>query len=100
MNIIASCLLAALSVANHGKAFAFQSTPQIHHRTTPITSNEKESSSFHQLSAASVDDPEYEPLGLPARPGRTLKVAIAGGGVGGLTAALYMLKKVRPWGIC
>jgi 2-polyprenyl-6-methoxyphenol hydroxylase-like FAD-dependent oxidoreductase len=29
-----------------------------------------------------------------------LKVAIAGGGVGGLTAALYMLKKVRPWGIC
>jgi zeaxanthin epoxidase len=34
-----------------------------------------------------------ESLGLPARPGRPLKVAIAGGGVGGLTAALYMLKK-------
>jgi len=36
---------------------------------------------------------EYDLLGLPARPGRTLKIAIAGGGVGGLTAALCMLKK-------
>jgi zeaxanthin epoxidase len=36
---------------------------------------------------------EYEELSLPARPGRPLKIAIAGGGVGGLTAALYMLKK-------
>lgn len=35
----------------------------------------------------------YELLSLPARPGRPLKVAIAGGGVGGLTAALCMLKK-------
>lgn len=34
-----------------------------------------------------------ELLGLPARPGRPLKVAIAGGGVGGLTTALCMLKK-------
>lgn len=34
-----------------------------------------------------------ELLGLPARPGRSLKVAIAGGGVGGLSTALYMLKK-------
>lgn len=34
-----------------------------------------------------------ELLGLPARPGRPLKVAIAGGGVGGLTAALCCLKK-------
>ncbi len=35
----------------------------------------------------------FEELSLPARSGRPLKVAIAGGGVGGLTAALYMLKK-------
>lgn len=40
-----------------------------------------------------VNTEEFELLGLPARPGRPLKVAIAGGGVGGLTAALYMLKK-------
>ena len=32
-------------------------------------------------------------LSRPSRPGRPLKVAIAGGGVGGLTTALCMLKK-------
>lgn len=42
---------------------------------------------------AGATDDNYDLLGLPARPGRPLKVAIAGGGVGGLTAALYMLKK-------
>ena len=36
---------------------------------------------------------EEELLSLPARPGRPLKVIIAGGGVGGLTTALCMLKK-------
>jgi zeaxanthin epoxidase len=36
---------------------------------------------------------DYELLGRPARPGRPLKVAIAGGGVGGLTSALCLLKK-------
>jgi len=92
MNIFGSCLL-VLGVASHGKAFAFQTTPQICQRT-PL-------SSPIQLSAASVDDDttttttitDYDLLGLPARPGRQLKIAIAGGGVGGLTAALYMLKK-------
>jgi len=34
-----------------------------------------------------------ELLGRPARPGRQLRVAIAGGGVGGLTTALCMLKR-------
>jgi zeaxanthin epoxidase len=38
-------------------------------------------------------DVTSELLGRPARPGRPLKVAIAGGGVGGLTTALCMLKK-------
>ena len=44
-------------------------------------------------AAESVLSQSFESLGLPARPGRPLKVAIAGGGVGGLTAALCMLKK-------
>lgn len=44
-------------------------------------------------SSASSSIADNNLLGLPARPGRPLKVAIAGGGVGGLTAALYMLKK-------
>jgi len=44
-------------------------------------------------STITNDDPlEYDLLRRPARPGRDLKVAIAGGGVGGLSAALYMLK--------
>jgi hypothetical protein len=55
-----------------------------------------------RLSATTVVDMENrngqnvaasELLGLPSRPGRQLKVAIAGGGVGGLTTALCMLKK-------
>jgi zeaxanthin epoxidase len=46
-----------------------------------------------QMSTTADDLTEYEKLGLPARDGRSLKVAIAGGGVGGLTAALCMLKK-------
>jgi len=44
-------------------------------------------------AATTVANLETELLGRPARPGRTLKVAIAGGGVGGLTTALCMLKK-------
>lgn len=35
----------------------------------------------------------FELLSLPARVGRPLNIAIAGGGVGGLTAAFFMLKK-------
>lgn len=48
-----------------------------------------------QMSTESGDSSSalFEDLSLPARPGRPLKVAIAGGGVGGLTSALYMLKK-------
>jgi zeaxanthin epoxidase len=41
-----------------------------------------------------------ELLGLPARQGRPLKVVIAGGGVGGLTAALCMLKKGFDVTVC
>jgi len=51
--------------------------------------NAKRSTPTLTMSASS----DYDLLGLPARPGRPLKVAIAGGGVGGLTAALCMLKK-------
>ena len=53
--------------------------------------------SFHStLSQVENNDNDtvvYEQLSLPARKGRPLKVAIAGGGVGGLTTALCLLKK-------
>jgi zeaxanthin epoxidase len=51
-----------------------------------------ESTAMTEQSSTNYQTP-YELLSLPARPGRPLKVAIAGGGVGGLTCALYMLKK-------
>ena len=89
MKIVASCILALGAVS---QVSAFASTK------SPLAAQKAQV----QLSAVSVDDSEapivpadtdFELLGLPARPGRPLKVAIAGGGVGGLTAAYYMLKK-------
>lgn len=46
-----------------------------------------------KAAVAGDNPPDYELLGRPARPGRPLKVAIAGGGVGGLSTALTMLKR-------
>ena len=92
MKIIASCLLALGAINQEVAAFGITKSAR-----TPLV----------QLNTASVDDvdttngsldtvdTDFELLGLPARPGRPLKIAIAGGGVGGLTAAYYMLKKVR-----
>eukprot|EP00549_Striatella_unipunctata_P001277 CAMPEP_0118685014 /NCGR_PEP_ID=MMETSP0800-20121206/6988_1 /TAXON_ID=210618 ORGANISM="Striatella unipunctata, Strain CCMP2910" /NCGR_SAMPLE_ID=MMETSP0800 /ASSEMBLY_ACC=CAM_ASM_000638 /LENGTH=548 /DNA_ID=CAMNT_0006581833 /DNA_START=95 /DNA_END=1741 /DNA_ORIENTATION=+ len=40
-----------------------------------------------------VESEGFERLSRPARDGRPMSVAIAGGGVGGLTTALYMLKQ-------
>ncbi|KAG7363637.1 FAD-dependent monooxygenase [Nitzschia inconspicua] len=56
-------------------------------------SNLRMSTTEETVTSSSTSSNEYDLLGLPARPGRPLKVAIAGGGVGGLTAAMYMLKK-------
>lgn len=47
----------------------------------------------HQTCMREANDDNFELLSRPARPGRPLTVALAGGGVGGLTAALCMLKK-------
>jgi zeaxanthin epoxidase len=105
MRIIAGCLVAlgAFNVPK-GMAFVFQQpnggthSQKIMTRTNPtINSNLQQpfasSSSLLKMSTTTTEDESYDLLGLPARPGRPLKVAIAGGGVGGLTAALYMLKK-------
>lgn len=45
------------------------------------------------FSTEEAEDVSFEKLSLPARDGRPLKIAIAGGGVGGLAGALCMLKK-------
>ena len=72
-------------------AWAFQSPSRVQHRLAqqhPIAVLASTAADTSDTTSAS-----FEPLGLPARPGRSLKVAIAGGGVGGLTAALCMLHK-------
>jgi hypothetical protein len=65
-------------------------------KTTATTSTRKSHLvSLHasRTIAFGDDGNEYDLLSLPARDGRPLKVILAGGGVGGLTAALCMLKK-------
>jgi hypothetical protein len=104
MKIIASCILALGALSQEASAFSSTKSPLI---TQQQQQRSLSKASVH-LNAASVDDSDdtangsldtidtsYDLLGVPARPGRPLKVAIAGGGVGGLTAAYYMLKKVR-----
>jgi len=73
-----------------GATTAFVARPSIVQRSSiPST---KESALASSISDV-IKEESGELLGLPARPGRPLKIAIAGGGVGGLTAALCMLKK-------
>jgi zeaxanthin epoxidase len=90
----------AFLIAATGSTFAFAPNVNMASMDTKL---QKKSASVSLSSALSMADGENEAvaelsdnselLGLPARPGRPLKVAIAGGGVGGLTTALYMLKK-------
>ena len=88
-----SCIL-AISAASTSLAFA--------PINTRIDVNVQKSSALQMSADVLSDDTtagtinnlqDCELLGRPARPGRPLKVAIAGGGVGGLTTALCMLKK-------
>lgn len=91
MKIIASCLLALGAVSQEASAFV---SPSLGQRAN-VAQLRAESLDTDAGALATMDPTDFELLGLPARPGRPLKVAIAGGGVGGLTAAYYMLKKVR-----
>jgi len=76
---------------------AFTTKPIFSSSSVVKSINDNNSNNRVRLNAASIDEVEEivnnELLGRPARPGRPLRIAIAGGGVGGLTAALCMLKK-------
>jgi zeaxanthin epoxidase len=93
MRILVSCF-AVLSTIGYGTAFV---VPKIRQQavggSADIQSSLRMSTAADERSTSAADSKNYDLLGLPARPGRPLKVAIAGGGVGGLTAAFYMLKK-------
>lgn len=73
---------------------AFVASPKFASRTnvTPLSISIVDQTQTSQTTSDDNVPAPYELLSRPARPGRPLKVAIAGGGVGGLTAALYMLK--------
>lgn len=86
---VASSVLALLGVAS--SAFAFNVQPSVVPSTNVASKSGQ--TALHMEGYAAAASSEFETLGLPARPGRPLKVAIAGGGVGGLTCALCMLKK-------
>ena len=96
MKIIASCLL-ALGAVSSTSAFVspLAGRAAVQLRSEAETNGEANGVETNGVLTTAADPASYELLGLPARPGRPLKVAIAGGGVGGLTAAYYMLKKVR-----
>ena len=98
MKVLAAGLSAFVLTASGTAAFLTQPSvvqTKLSHGVSKSVENP-----FHQMATngemegfASAASSEFETLGLPARPGRPLKVAIAGGGVGGLTAALCMLKQ-------
>lgn len=92
-------LLVALSLTYATTSIAFTAQPRsvssrnnlggrISHVGLPVQHAVKNEEEINKNEAK-----DFELLSLPARPGRPLKVAIAGGGVGGLTAALCMLEK-------
>jgi hypothetical protein len=72
---------------------AFTARPAIVQRHSNVVDSSRTANTLAPLASTPTADTEYELLSRPARPGRPLKVAIAGGGVGGLTTALCLLKK-------
>ena len=95
MKICVACL-ALLGSVSFGSAFV---APKIQQKAVVATPNPQSAlfdattTTLQSTTTSAADSETYDLLGLPARPGRPLKIAIAGGGVGGLTAALCMLKK-------
>lgn len=78
-----TALVALVAASLASTSYAFTVQPASHQAIRTAT----------PLKMSAIAEEDLDLLGLPARPGRPLKVAIAGGGVGGLTAALCMLKK-------
>lgn len=94
MKLLGSALV-ALATASSVGAFVLPKSPALQSRTNHVNSENIGISVLNMAGEelASEASKDFDLLGLPARPGRPIKVAIAGGGVGGLTAALCMLKK-------
>jgi NAD(P)-binding Rossmann-like domain len=70
-----------------------RSLNNIQFQSTSISNDRRYDNILYSSVTSDNDTTEYELLSLPARPGRQLKVIIGGGGVGGLTTALCLLKR-------
>jgi zeaxanthin epoxidase len=97
MRVNSSSVLYLLSAASYAVAFNLQPSV-VQPKTSHVTPKVMGSSALQMADTpvegfAAAASAEFEDLALKVRPGRNLKVAIAGGGVGGLTCALCMLKK-------
>lgn len=98
MRLSVACNILAITALGSTTIVAF--VPQhrmqnsiIRHTTQPTHAKQPTFLRMSDMTTTEeIEQATYELLSLPARPGRPLKVSIAGGGVGGLTAALYMLK--------
>jgi len=92
----AASYIALLSISCNFNADAFSVVQHKQKWNLPSAVSSSTTSSTGLASSLATEEDNasesYDLLSRPARAGRPLKVAIAGGGVGGLTAALYMLK--------
>lgn len=85
-SILCVCLLSHITVAFAPPKIQVSCSPMATHPTVITTL-------LRSSVQPSLTSNDFELLSLPARQGRPLKISIAGGGVGGLTAALCLLKK-------
>lgn len=101
-----SVCISLVAFASSVEAFSPQQITNVPKATwnqqdAPIISSTCQTPHRHRISELCMtatqkslfDGEEYDLLSVPARSGRPLKIAIAGGGVGGLTCAFYMLKQ-------
>lgn len=93
MKFVGSALVVLATASTVGGFILQPSTVQTRKNVVSSERAGIASLSMSQEGMTSAPTNDLDLLGLPARPGRPIKVAIAGGGVGGLTAALCMLKK-------
>ena len=93
MKFVGSALVVLATASTVGSFILQPSAVQTKKNVVNSVRNEISGLNMSQEGSTSATTSDFDLLGLPARPGRPIKVAIAGGGVGGLTAALCMLKK-------
>ena len=88
MRVLASGLVVFIAATSNAAAFFVPSGSAVQPKRSASSCDARKtimkmSADGEMEGLASAASGEFESLSLPARPGRPLKVAIAGGGVGG-----------------